>query len=300
MLVLPSGHPARVQALIELLTLGSVPVQRTYTDVDGRARLITENPGNYRIKVSAPEIEDTHSPTFYLDGSMYFHSEMVEVKLKEGSAQQGGGPAMVASASLKAPKKARIQYEKGNNALRQRKWQEAIGHLQEAVETYPEYDMAHNDMGVAYMNLGDHQRGHECFEKALAANANSLDALQNMARLHIADRQYAQAETSLNRALSVDPFNQGALMLLAVVQAGGGKLDEAIATARKLHSAPHDAQAAVHVVAARALEDRKLPQDAAAEYKIYLQEDPSGPHAESARRALERIEAARTATSQPN
>ena len=300
-LVLPSGHPARMQALVELLTLGSVPVQRTYTDVDGRARLVTESPGNYRIKVSASEIEETYSPTISLESSRFFHTEMVEVKLKEGSAQQAGGPAMVASASMKAPKKARKHYEKGDTALRASKWQEALEHLQKAVDVYPEFDIAYNEMGVAYMNLGDRERGRECFEKALGANANSLDALQNLARLHIADRHYAQAQTSLNKALSVDPPNQHTLMLLSLAQAGEGKLDEAIATARKLHSLSHEAEADVHIVAARALLDKKLPQEAAAEFRTYLQEAPSGPHADGARRALQRIEAATsTATSQPN
>lgn len=301
-LVLPSGHPATVTARLDLLDTGDMSLQQAYTDRDGRGRLVVNRPGRYRIRATGPDIEDSYSEVFTLQRFTPFHSEMIQVKLKEpaGTRPAPPGSGLVSAASLNAPSDARKHYEKGNSALRERKWPKALENLQKAVEIHPPYDSAWNALGVAYMNTGEVHRGRECFEKAITLNEQNLEALHNMSKLFLNDRQSAQAESLLSRALAIDPRNSTTLMLMSLAQLAGGKINEAIASSRKAHSEPHEGQEVVHMIAARALESRKLLEEAYAEYSMYLKEAPSGPHAEAARQAIARLDSASATAAQPN
>jgi hypothetical protein len=86
--------------------------------------------------------------------------------------------------------------------------------------------------------------------------------------------------------LRVDPQ---ALLLLAQMHLQSGKMEEAAVQARKVHDAPHEAYAVAHLIAARALEARNLSEEAAAEYKLFLQEAPNSPSAPKARAALDKL-----------
>jgi hypothetical protein len=66
-------------------------------------------------------------------------------------------------------------------------------------------------------------------------------------------------------------------------------IGEAIAHARKAHSVKHDGLESVHIVAARALEEKQQPAEALEEYRLYLQEDATGRDADRARKAITRL-----------
>ena len=113
-----------------------------------------------------------------------------------------------------------------------------------------------------------------------------------LARISFAERKYEEADALLTKSLSTDPLNTWALATAANAELITHKYSEAIAHARKAHSVPHPDLAGVHIVAALALEATQQPAEAAAEYRLYLQEDATGRDAERARKAVARLSGA--------
>ena len=63
-----------------------------------------------------------------------------------------------------------------------------------------------------------------------------------------------------------------------------------MSTAHRLHLLEHAQYTLVHLIAARALENLKRLDEAAAEYRLYLQESPAGPAAASAQARLQALQ----------
>ena len=119
------------------------------------------------------------------------------------------------------------------------------------------------------MNTGKPARGREAFETALRLDEHLSSAALNLARFAYTEKKYAESESLLNKALAGDPRNAEALVLLANVQLTMGKPAEAVASARKVHSIPHEKFAVAHYIAGRALEAMHQASEAAVEYKLY-------------------------------
>jgi hypothetical protein len=82
-----------------------------------------------------------------------------------------------------------------------------------------------------------------------------------------------------------------ALALLCDAEIVNGRLDDGLASTAKLHTLPHQQYAAIHYIAAQALAGKGRPDDAVAQYALYLQEAPAGKGAEQARKEMARLKA---------
>ena len=78
--------------------------------------------------------------------------------------------------------------------------------------------------------------------------------------------------------------------MLANLNLSMGKLDDAIANARKAHDLPHADYPLVHLIAGMALEQKRLDAEAAVEFRQFLQESPNSPSVERIRAELDAIE----------
>src|SRR5579863_8210943 len=60
----------------------------------------------------------------------------------------------VSMLDLKAPSKARSEFEKGYQLLMKKNLTSAIEHLTKSISIYPSFVAAHNSLGTAYLNQG--------------------------------------------------------------------------------------------------------------------------------------------------
>ena len=195
----------------------------------------------------------------------------------------------IAANRLKVPNKAEKEFQKGKDAEEQKNWPEAKKHFEAAVAIYPNYDLAYNGLGQALANSGDAVAARAAFEKAVEINVSFAAAFRNLARLSLNEHKFEEVDNLLTRSLSADPLNAWALAYAAYAELQLQKFDDAIAHARKAHSVKHDGLASVHIVAARAMEEKQRPAEALEEYRIYLQEDATGRDAERAHKAIARL-----------
>ncbi|MBA3912334.1 MAG: tetratricopeptide repeat protein [Acidobacteriales bacterium] len=201
------------------------------------------------------------------------------------SAETHSDRYSVSVTSLKVPSEAKKEYRNGCSAIEKQDWRKAADHFSKAVEIYPRYAEAYNNLGAAYVHLGDPQKGREAFQHALEADDHFAAALVNIAQTEIAEHNFGSAESHLVRAVSADPTSMTTLTLLSNVQLLAQHYDDAIATSRKAHLMPHE-NALVHYVAARALLHKSRVAEAVDECKLFLQEEPTGPRAEAVRREM--------------
>jgi len=261
---------------------------RVETTTRGSAQFLV-NPGVYRLTVTGPEI-DTYDDEFTVtEGLGVQRTVYVEAKrwLTASRPKQTAEPAD--TASLQVPRKAEKELQKARKAIEKRDWQRAGALLRNAIGIYPRYDAAYAMLGEMELLTGDGAGGRRDLETAIRLNPNNAEACRKLAEILVAESKYAEAEPLLQASLRQHPADAWALSYAALGELVQGKLQEAVATAQKVHTLPHREYASAHLIAARALEGLHRLSEAAAEYQLYLAEAPKGGNVQRARAALQRL-----------
>jgi Tfp pilus assembly protein PilF len=130
-----------------------------------------------------------------------------------------------AAAVALAPAQANL--ERGRAALNGGNATDAIAFLSTAVSTDPALHEAYSLLGVAYEMKGLRERAFEAFEKALKADNDNGEYLNNLGFLHFKNGDNDKAAKYLKRAVKVAPQTQRYWNNLGLVQAQRAKFDEA-------------------------------------------------------------------------
>jgi tetratricopeptide (TPR) repeat protein len=192
---------------------------------------------------------------------------------------QGRSPLDTADGSLskldlKAPGKARHEYEKGYQLLMRKDLQGAIEHLTTATTIYSSFVAAHNSLGSAYLGLGQNDQARAEFAQAVALDDHLPTSYFNLGCAELALKNYPAAQEAIQKASSIAPLDLPLLTALAYGQFMNHDYDGVVATARQVHGRKHDGSAMVHFFAAGALAAQdQLPQ-ARQELLTLLREDP--------------------------
>jgi tetratricopeptide (TPR) repeat protein len=289
----PNDRPIHEQLKVELIS-GSSGTQQavTYTDEEGRAHFANVPVGTYQVSVSGQSIQATISDIIDVDPRKSTQSVSIRAKpaAESGVNDSNRGGAIVSAGDLKVPEQASKEFDKASALIAKQQWQKAIDQLNRALALYPAYAEAYTNLGVVYARLGDSGKERESLQKAIAANNHFAPALVNLARLEIKEHNFTAAETQLKQATSADPADARTMALLAQVQLLDHHYEDAIASAAKVHTMSHDADALVHYVAARAYERLNRLSEAVGELKIFLVEEPAGPRAAAALQELAAIQ----------
>ena len=207
---------------------------------------------------------------------------------------ENGSPIQSPSASvseldLKAPGKARREYEKGFQLLMRKDWQGAVEHLGNATEIYPSFVAAHNALGSTYLGMSQNEQARQEFDKAVALDDHLPNSYLNLGCAELALKQYPAAEESLRKASSIAPLDLQLQTALAYGEFLNHDYPAVIATAGGVHARKHKGAAVVHYFAASALAAQDNLVQAQHEMEILLQEDPKSGSAEQFRQILQQI-----------
>ncbi|HTC92916.1 MAG TPA: tetratricopeptide repeat protein [Terriglobales bacterium] len=280
-------HPAERMLQVELLAGNGGIMGQSFTDDRGMVTFQVTGGGNFRVRITGTDIAETTSSFFSIDDRELSHIEYVNVHRVESQSNAPTGPGgTVSVADLNVPAAAAKEFRKGNEALDKNDLVEARKRFDKAIQIYPSYASAFFGIGVVEFKSGDRQKAREAFEKTVALNDHFVPAYFNLARMAAADSDYKRAAELLSKASTADPVNPEGLLLTAQVDLLLHDSDGAIQCAKRLHSMPHQAYAVVHYIAARAYLSKHMPNEAAAEYKQFLEEAPQDPKAPKVRDEL--------------
>jgi tetratricopeptide (TPR) repeat protein len=101
--------------------------------------------------------------------------------------------AMVSAKELAIPERARREYEQAEKKLARREVEEAVTHLNRAVELAPQFAVAWNHLGTIAYQTRDYSRAETCFLKALDADPDFFQPLVNLGGALISLRKFDEA-----------------------------------------------------------------------------------------------------------
>ena len=243
--------------------------------------------GLHRLTITGPGIE-TYFGEFTV-GNTPTWSETIQVRPRKTTLVQKEPSQPVPAVRLKIPHKAQDEYRKAEKALKNNDIEGARLHLNQAVALYPNYDLAYFELGKLDLAAGNRDAAKTNFEHAAKLNDAYSDAQRELAKILLAEKNYAGAEPALLATLRSDPGDLWTLSFTALTELELGKFAEALSCATRVHSRKHKGYASVHLIAAKSLEALHRLEEAAAEYRVYLSEDPNGSNAQRARDSLARL-----------
>jgi Ca-activated chloride channel homolog len=195
----------------------------------------------------------------------------------------------VSALDLKAPKKARHEYERGYRLLMRNDLEGAVEHLKKSLDIYPKFVAAHNALGTAYLNRGQNDLALAEFTQAVALDDHLPNSYLNLGCTELALKQYSVAEDSLRKASSIAPLDVQLELALAYGEFANHDYPAVLATTRDLHQRKHEGAAVIHFFAAGAWEAQGDLGEAQNEMETLLREDPQSASAAQFRQILAEI-----------
>ena len=197
----------------------------------------------------------------------------------------------ISKLDLKAPWKARHEYDKGYQFLMRKDFLNAIEHLSKSTEMYPNFVAAHNALGSAYLNLGKNDQARTEFSHAVALDGDLPNSHLNLGIVQLALKDYSAAEESLKKASSIAPLDASLLRAKAYGEFVNKDYPAVLATTDEVHKRKHEGTAIVHYYAAGAYQAQNNFGQAQSELATLLREDPKFPAADQVRQLMDQLKA---------
>ena len=200
----------------------------------------------------------------------------------------------ISALDLDASNKALEEYNRAATLMKEQHAKEAVTHLQKAIAAYPKFVMAHNTLGLAYIELGDSHAKEE-FEEAAKLDPKFPGSFLHLGMLALSANDFVTADSNLEKAATLAPNDPKTLAALAFAQNGDHKYAEAVQTAYRVHALEHRNFANVHYVAAAAAMALENYNEMERQLKFFVEEAPTDPLVPVARKNLDALERRKTA-----
>ena len=200
-----------------------------FTDSKGVFQIATPRTGMVSYVVTIPGDEKTFATTtatLTLNGGA---PNQTPIFLRPITSPPRPANAVLDVATLESnvPATARAAYKRAMEEINERRFEDAIGSLKEAIKVYPEYVRALNDLGVVFLKLERLDEAASNFRKAIGVNNRFFHSRMNLGIVLTKQSKYREAAEILGKLYSE---NRGMLEVrLAYAKAldGAGDLTEA-------------------------------------------------------------------------
>lgn len=125
----------------------------------------------------------------------------------------------VSTRELLIPPKAMKELQRSQNAFLSGDVRSSARHLERALQIYPNYLEAHNNLGSRYIDLHEYEKAAAEFQKAIDLDPRVMQPFNNLSVALFLLQRYPDAEIAARRALDLDPHNSTAKYMLGCVLA---------------------------------------------------------------------------------
>lgn len=146
--------------------------------------------------------------------------------------------------------------------------------LERVLKAEPEHKSAYEDLGRAYLELGQIAKAEAALKKAVTLNPFSPDAYSNLGRAYGAQKRYAEAEREFRKQIEIVPLDPHSHRALGRVLVEQGKYAEAVTQMEKAVAMNAD-DAWLHVSLGTAQIGLKHPDRALESFDRAVELDPS-------------------------
>jgi tetratricopeptide (TPR) repeat protein len=113
----------------------------------------------------------------------------------------------ISATSLQAPKDAKKAFEKGTDALKKKKFEEAQKQLEKAVELYPKYATAWFELGMLYQQRKQVDLAKKAYAQALAADAKFVKPYLQLTQFSVQEQKWQEVADTTSRVIKLNPFD---------------------------------------------------------------------------------------------
>src|SRR5581483_10235986 len=277
-------------------------------------------PGKYNVALTRDGKELFHFNNVPV--TLDEESNILNFDLQKEAANTAKGQGL-SPEQMKAQQEQKAKVEKENlnikalneklagarTAMQGGQWDQAVQQMTEATQVDPNRDLIWYTLGEAYSGQAkqtsktDRAAAKDIYQKAVDAYQKAIaikpvaDYYNNLAQAQAAVGQTDDAIKSYQQASQLDPTRAGMFLFnIGAVQTNAGKVDDAIETFKKVIAAdPNRADAyyqlGVNMLGKATLKGDKMvaPDGTAEAFQKYLELQPNGPYAQSAKDLLASI-----------
>jgi len=135
-------------------------------------------------------------------GSMIGRTYNLQIQLRS-KASTVSRPGTINAALANVPKEATDLYEKGLESERAGDDKKALAQFQQAVELYPDFPLALNEIAVIYQRTGQMDKAGDALAAAIRIAPEVFELRFNYGIVLLKNKQYAEAESQLKRAIQI-------------------------------------------------------------------------------------------------
>jgi tetratricopeptide (TPR) repeat protein len=192
---------------------------------------------------------------------------------------------------LAIPEPARLEFNKGEDALRARNTDESVKHFQKAIKLYEAYPQAYRMLGNAFLQNQQWPEAETALKKSIALQPDLAPSYFDLGALRNQTKNYAGAEEALKKGLELTPDATVGKYELAKTYWALGRWQDAAPFAVDTVKAVPDL-AAAHVLLANIRLKQRDAAGALHEYQEYLRIEPQGAMAPQVREMVEKLQKA--------
>jgi tetratricopeptide (TPR) repeat protein len=225
--ILPSGGFLSESVRITLQTTRGVE-SSVFTDEQGRFEFTRLSAGNYEVVVE-PDSRKWQVSSEKVEVVRGFNS-IVNISLIEKVATaEVKNPAKSVSVTelSQIPEKARKEFERASEADKEGRPTDAISHLRSAIAIYPDFMMAHNDLGTQLLALGRLDEAAAELQKAITLDQQAFNPHLNLGIVLVEQKSFSKAAEILSKAVSLNSASASAKLYLGLAFIGLNDVDGA-------------------------------------------------------------------------
>jgi tetratricopeptide (TPR) repeat protein len=289
-IVLPSGF-AGGRGLKVTIRNSFSPISTLYADRNGEFHFEGLRAGQYTVEVIDPNQKfDTvsHNLTL-LPGSRAIIDMYLRVRDLNGTAPKPAGVTSVSELDSRTPPEARKEYERSVKLAKKGKSNEAIASLKRALEIYPDFPKAHNDLGVQYLRAGRVEEAFQHFETAVQLDPGAFNPRLNIGIVLVDRGDYKRAIEELTRAIAIDSSHPAAHLSLGIALFETNQLDDSFQELQKSLLLGRDAFVVAHYYEGLILASKGQSVEAIDRLETFLAKVPTGPLSDRARQLVARL-----------
>jgi tetratricopeptide (TPR) repeat protein len=313
--VLPDGSPPPEPAILEL-RCGDQRQPQYYTDSKGyfnfrvggepshmvadSQRTLPGAPvgasGSDRSHVSLTNCEleaalpgYTSSKIFLGRRSVFENSNVGTIVLTPVAEGEG---SFISMNTLSAPPDARKAFDKAGKELAKKRpnAKNATKELQKALEVYPQFAAAWNLLGKTRTMTNDLEGARKAFQKAIESDPKFVPPRLSLALLDLKEQRAAEAANMAGSVIKLLPELAEAHYYNAIAQFSLGNLSAAETSIHVIEKTPQAKQyPRIHFMLGNILTQRGEIQQAAVEFRQFLEMEPSSRAAEAVRKQLGKL-----------
>ncbi len=270
------------------------PPDRVFTDSNGRFSLqrLCQNPA-WMLKVESDGRNwETTTTTLRITGR--FTTVRIHLQPYRSPVPAHGGA--VSAADLRqpgVPGPARKEFEAAMEIIKKKGYEEARPRLERAIELFPDFVEARNELAVAKMRSGDLAGAETLLRRAVEIDPAATRPLFNLGLCLQRQERYADALPHIERVAQLDPANYRGHLLLGVNWLMASHDARAEPALLKAYDLGGQAAAQAQYYLARFYAAKRLYERAAKALEIYLRDAPNDPDALAFQETITKLRNAR-------